>query len=263
MTIKSRSLKAVAASALLASALLVAPSAKAGSLVQDTQRQLTALGYYHGTADGLAGPATRTALMNFERDRGLPVTGQISTYSLSHLNAALANPYYRVSYNAAYPYDAYRAGYVPQFVGYNTALGWAMPLSAQSTVIPNRYYEVRLDEALQGGIRQYALNINGRPVLFKGNTPSVVRVSDTFQLEHEDVVIMTVWDGSATCTAQYYMMALRQDGTFVPPTPVGNCADSYNAQVSNGALFVSFPDEKGNWSHTDRWRYQDRSLKRL
>ena len=45
--------------------------------VSDLQSALARAGYYDGAIDGSFGPATRSALRRFQRDRGLSVTGQI------------------------------------------------------------------------------------------------------------------------------------------------------------------------------------------
>jgi N-acetylmuramoyl-L-alanine amidase len=50
-----------------------------GSLMVDVQEELADLGYYRGEIDGVIGPMTRNAIRNYQRDRGLPVTGQIDS----------------------------------------------------------------------------------------------------------------------------------------------------------------------------------------
>lgn len=52
------------------------------------QRVLTDLGYYVATVDGVAGPATRSALMAFQKVHDLPRTGELDEATL----AALQNP---------------------------------------------------------------------------------------------------------------------------------------------------------------------------
>lgn len=42
------------------------------------QARLKALGYYGATVDGIAGPATSTAIAGFQQDHGLAVTGTIN-----------------------------------------------------------------------------------------------------------------------------------------------------------------------------------------
>jgi len=56
----------------------IQPSATATIGLTDAQRRLRNLGHYRGALDGLMGPGTRNAIRTFERDRGLPETGELS-----------------------------------------------------------------------------------------------------------------------------------------------------------------------------------------
>jgi hypothetical protein len=56
--------------------------------LRDAQVRLAALGYKPGTADGKPGPRTRDALKRFQRDQGLPQTGQLDTETAQRLMAA-------------------------------------------------------------------------------------------------------------------------------------------------------------------------------
>jgi hypothetical protein len=58
------------------------------STVAAAQRALARLNYLAGKPDGLIGPATRQALERFERDRKLPVTGDLSPRTARELAAA-------------------------------------------------------------------------------------------------------------------------------------------------------------------------------
>ncbi len=53
--------------------------------LKEAQRKLNALGYEAGTPDGKMGEATRQALMNFQADRGLPVTGRLDAATAAEL----------------------------------------------------------------------------------------------------------------------------------------------------------------------------------
>ncbi|MBI3419073.1 MAG: peptidoglycan-binding protein [Proteobacteria bacterium] len=50
------------------------------------QRQLANLGHYTGPLDGLVGPLTRQALMDFQREKGLYVSGIATKQTLALLN---------------------------------------------------------------------------------------------------------------------------------------------------------------------------------
>jgi len=56
-----------------------------GSMVATVQRRLGQLGYYHGVADGVIGPQTRSAIAAFESRNGMSVDGSISRPLLDEL----------------------------------------------------------------------------------------------------------------------------------------------------------------------------------
>jgi hypothetical protein len=56
-----------------------------GQVVASVQTELQRLGYNPGAVDGTYGPATRRALLDYQRDTGLPVTGEIDSNTLGSL----------------------------------------------------------------------------------------------------------------------------------------------------------------------------------
>ena len=60
----------------------VAPSQE---IIIAVQKELTQLGYYHGSIDGLIGPQTQSAIRWFQSVDRLPVTGQIDDRTLNAL----------------------------------------------------------------------------------------------------------------------------------------------------------------------------------
>jgi hypothetical protein len=54
-------------------------------VVADVQGALQRLGYYQYEIDGVLGPATQEAIENYQRDRGLPVTGGIDHRTLASM----------------------------------------------------------------------------------------------------------------------------------------------------------------------------------
>ncbi len=56
-------------------------------LVSSAQRALTKLGYGPLKSDGLMGVGTRQAIEKFERDRRLPVTGELNPKTIRELAA--------------------------------------------------------------------------------------------------------------------------------------------------------------------------------
>ncbi len=55
------------------------------ALVLATQRELAALGYYKGPVDGRYGPATRNAIIAFQKQAELPITGRPDQKTLDRL----------------------------------------------------------------------------------------------------------------------------------------------------------------------------------
>lgn len=53
------------------------------------QRRLTELGYKTGPVDGVVGPRTRAAIRAFERDSGMPETGQVTPELVEALAASV------------------------------------------------------------------------------------------------------------------------------------------------------------------------------
>ena len=56
-----------------------------GQVVASVQTELQRLGYNPGAVDGTYGPATRRALLDYQRDTGLPVTCEIDSNTLGSL----------------------------------------------------------------------------------------------------------------------------------------------------------------------------------
>ena len=58
---------------------------RADSLDVAVQRALARRGYYNGPIDGDIGPGSRSAIARYQRDRGLAVTGSITSSLLRSL----------------------------------------------------------------------------------------------------------------------------------------------------------------------------------
>jgi len=63
--------------------------------VQEAQTQLAELGYHPGIADGLFGEKTREALMEYQKDNNLPITGNIDKATAKALGVETYIPTYR------------------------------------------------------------------------------------------------------------------------------------------------------------------------
>ena len=57
------------------------------STVAGAQTQLARQGYYRGEIDGIVGPETRRAIMRYQSDRGLRVTGSLNVDTLHALES--------------------------------------------------------------------------------------------------------------------------------------------------------------------------------
>ena len=66
--------------ALAAPKSLPTPPTSSSETVRNIQTSLATLGYKPGPADGILGHQTRNAIEAFQRDRGLPVTGDASAW---------------------------------------------------------------------------------------------------------------------------------------------------------------------------------------
>ena len=64
------------------------PSVRAADAVAAIQSELKARGYFEGAADGEVGPATSAAIRAFQRDAGLPVTGEANPETLAAVRAS-------------------------------------------------------------------------------------------------------------------------------------------------------------------------------
>ena len=58
------------------------------SEIRQAQEQLKSQGLYHGSADGIMGPETQTAVMAFQRQNGLPQTAQLDQQTMDRLNGS-------------------------------------------------------------------------------------------------------------------------------------------------------------------------------
>jgi hypothetical protein len=57
--------------------------------VMQGQRLLTALGYYKGPIDGKDGPATQSAVRQFQTAQGLPITGEVTPSLINKMRTVL------------------------------------------------------------------------------------------------------------------------------------------------------------------------------
>src|SRR5438105_13994598 len=61
-----------------ATSVAAVPRVEPSPAVRDAQLRLRALGYYDGAVDGLWGPESRQALLDFQRDQGIAASGELN-----------------------------------------------------------------------------------------------------------------------------------------------------------------------------------------
>ena len=167
-------------------------------ILRDAQKHLINLGYYTARADGLMGPKTKAALKAFQQEFKLHITGTLTAETRRALvDADKARPTIMAAmplpvppppedFYAKHP-DFY--GHVNQDYADPMQRARANPGSAQA--LPNRFTNVSMSEASYGAGRQYNVMINGQPILQANNQPSVIGVSQTFNLGNEDAIIFS------------------------------------------------------------------------
>ena len=60
--------------------------------IASVQRVLSAFGYLQMSPNGIMGPETKKAIEDFERERRLPVTGQVSDRLVRELSTVTGKP---------------------------------------------------------------------------------------------------------------------------------------------------------------------------
>jgi peptidoglycan hydrolase-like protein with peptidoglycan-binding domain len=222
------------------------------SAVRLSQIRLANLGYDVGPRDGVIGVQTTNAIADFQAHTGLPVTGKLDadTYAvLKDTNAVAWRGTYRGNWNwAGYAYNGHRYGYAPvQTVGVSA--------------VPVRFGNLAINENRVGNVANYTVTLNGSPVLVANNQPAPMRVSNTYRLANEDVVIFTSYDSASGCSYKNYMVSVRSDGSASTPTAVGDCSGNYRAAIEGNGLLVNYtPVGYNSWSTI---RYADGTLSRL
>jgi localization factor PodJL len=83
-----RSAQAFRAQAPIQTAALTAVNSGAGGGLGTAQQALSQLGYYQGPRDGVASPALRLAIAAYQRDQGLPASGEVDGETLGRLAAS-------------------------------------------------------------------------------------------------------------------------------------------------------------------------------
>jgi peptidoglycan hydrolase-like protein with peptidoglycan-binding domain len=219
-----------------------AANAADSSAVRLSQTRLANLGYDVGPRDGVIGAQTANAIADFQAHAGLPATGALDsdTYRiLKDTNAVAWRGAYRGNW-AGYAYNGYHYGYAPVQTN-------------RISAVPVRFGNLAVNESRIGAMGNYTVTLNGAPVLVANNQPAPIRISNTYRMPGEDVVIFTSYDGTGGCSYKNYMMSVRSDGTHSTPTAVGDCSGNYRAAIEGNGLLVNYTPVGYNTWNTVRY----------
>lgn len=222
---------AISAALLTASAVSAQAAEAKSPLVSQAQAQLNNLGYYSGHEDGVVGPQTKNALMDFQHRNGLPSTGTLTpeTYSLLGTDQRNFAWYGQGNYNGN---ANWRGGY--------QQAAWQQQAWMNNQPVPLRFGNMAVQEQVNtGGLRNYAVTLNGQPVLYANNQPAQLRFSRNYTTNGEDSVMFTVYDSASACNAKSYVINVRSDGTYIPAQEVAACSGGTIAWNDTGRYYVS------------------------
>lgn len=217
---------------------------------RELQEKLILLGYEPGPIDGAYGRQTRAAVRKFQKDAEIRVDGVVGRQTLGALDEFVARG------NAA--------GQKPQAANiqldiYEDVL--TDRLMSGSVTLPSRFAKVELTRA---GAGRYTLAINGNVVATSPGGNGLPRISHTFEMPGEDAYVFASMAGRRQgCRLEHTLVVVRQDGSFMPPTPVGNCQEILNARVQDNTFVMSFPPEHvPSWRLEESWVYYNGQIER-
>lgn len=277
--------------ALVMGLATAANAAPVKNVVTDAQERLNTLGYNAGKIDGVIGKETQEAIMEFQRNNALPVTGTLTpeTYSMMWDNYGYNRGFYRdgIRYSNYYGYNdanriyGYNDAYRPYDTRWNYAYGnrasyyqqvGTLPIADSVGYrnynynlqgLPIRFGHLSIHRDTWSGANNYTVMLNGQSVLNANNQPEALRVSKVFNLSDEDAVIISAYDGTSGCNFKNYLLTVKSNGTYTPAREIGNCTGTYEARVDGNMLYISFANYNGSAYGKDIWRYSNNSLGRV
>ena len=259
---------------------------KTSTLVRDAQASLINLNYMKGKPDGVLGPKTVKAIKGFQKDNRLPVTGKLTKETYNAIIKAdsaramaslpipsIKNPMPNSSPLAEIKQDTLPAqpGLVgptnqqyadPLLGGVTVAGSAASGQSVRTQELSSRYAKLDINENINGPERRYNLTMNGTPLLQIDNQPSIIGISQTYALEHEDVLILTTYNNSdKTCPYKHYLLSLTQGRNELHV--IKNCTHGYQARKVEDSVFITFPEFDDARLVGATWRYESGELEKL
>ena len=239
------------------------------SPVREAQTHLKNLGLYNDAIDGATGPRFRSALREFQRAHRLKATGILNKKTLAALRKSDrygAGHSFPLSAAAGGPQDFFATH--PDFYGHYDQ-NYADPLmlarhyaDSATQTIPNRFAQLNVTETPNVPARLYDVTLNGESVLRADNQPSVIGISRTFAVEDEDLIIFSTYRAhDPICATKHYLLALRPGSSAW--YPIESCTRTYQAEVKNSLLTISFPEHDDQRAISAVWRYERSNLVKL
>lgn len=239
------------------------------SHMRRAQESLSHLGYYHGKADGVYGSRTKAAIKEFQRDHQMRVTGKLNdaTYhailKADGVDEATGSLGTMGQMNVKHDFYAEH----PDFYGH-TNQQYADPLMMNgatgqgSQSLPNRFAHVEFSEVEGASYHRYNVSVNGIPVLQAENQPSVVGLSKTYELDHEDAIVISAYQpNDGVCAYRHYILALSNGKNELHR--IDSCTRGFQARVMSGSLFIEFPEVDDARAVAATWRYDNGQLIKL
>jgi hypothetical protein len=249
------------------------------AMIHDAQTSLIKLGYLEGTPDGILGPKTRKAVKKFQKDHGLRVTGTLtkktreaiakadSEHNVAALPLAVAPPQQAGEVmSEAHPefYGRTDQNYADPLIGGPTVAGNVTEAQyARTQGILSRYAKLDVNENTNGPMRRYIITQSGEPIFGSEHQPSIIGMSQTFNLKNEDVIILSTYrEDDIVCPYKHFLLTLSDGKRVILPIN-DNCTRGYQARIVEDSLFITFPELDDQRVAGNTWRYEFGELNRL
>jgi peptidoglycan hydrolase-like protein with peptidoglycan-binding domain len=219
---------------------------RTGASLRTAQAQLADLGYYSGAVDGKNGPMTRKAISNFQRDHGLKMSGALDKATAKALAQAA--------------YDVRGKGASNLGMGPVSAL--PPPLLDGPKGVTSRFSKVDIVvESPSVNSHNYQFVVNDQTIITAVDQPGPLKVSPTYALGDEDIVLVTVYTGNVSCLYETSLVSLRANGTA--RQNVSTCGNEYKAYPKSGSLYIEIPNGFDGRNTGVTWRYENGKLDQL
>jgi hypothetical protein len=213
---------------------------------RDVQEKLLLLGYEPGSIDGIYGKKTRAAVLAFQADAKIKVDGKVGPQTRTALESAAA---------AAKGESKKLDATYNQLDIYEDVL--TDRLSKGDVQLASRYGKMGIIKGESG--RAYTFMVNNSPAFTSAQGIGLPRISRTFEVPGEDVVLLTSASSDRNCPLKHSIVALRADNSVIGPVEIGNCKEVVNGRIQDRSVIFSFPPV-GNiesWRLVESWTYEN------